>query len=229
MSGISVIDLQNATTLSQAQLPRAGSKLGKEEFLRLLTTQLATQNPLDPMDNAEFISQLTQFSNLEQLQNVGGSLDDLVRMTSAGNAANAVSLLGKEVRFAGNEIRGPEAKVHYDLPENARELTIEVRDKDNRVVKVIADVPRTKGRHDLNIKDLAAGEDFKFIVVGKTMDNKDVTAATSVSELVDGANFSGAIPILKTRSGREISATEIVEIYNPIPAAKPDPEEDPNG
>jgi len=217
MSGTSVIDLQNATTLSQAQLPKAGSKLGKEEFLRLLTTQLATQNPLDPMNNEEFISQLTQFSNLEQLQNVGSSLDDLVRMTSAGNAANAVSLLGKEVRFAGNQIRGPEAKVHYELPENAKELTIEVRDKDNRVVKVITEVPRTKGRHDLTISELPAGEDLKFLVVGKNMDNKDITAATSVSELVDGANFSGAIPVLKTRSGREISATEIVEIFNPIP------------
>jgi len=219
MSGPSVIDLQNATTISQAQQPKAGSKLGKEEFLRLLTTQLAAQNPLDPMNNEEFISQLTQFSNLEQLQNVGSSLDDLVRMTSAGNAANAVSLLGKEVRFAGNQIRGPEAKVHYELPVNAKELTIEVRDKDNRVVKVIPNIPRTKGRHDLTISELPAGQDLKFLVVGKDVDNKDITASTSVSELVDGANFSGAIPVLKTRSGREISATEIVEIYNPVTAA----------
>ncbi len=45
----------------------AGPQLDKNEFLELLMAQVNNQNPLEPMDNAEFISQLTQFSSLEQL------------------------------------------------------------------------------------------------------------------------------------------------------------------
>ena len=48
----------------------AGGELGKEEFLQLLTTQLRYQDPLNPMDNAQMIAQLAQFSALEQMQNV---------------------------------------------------------------------------------------------------------------------------------------------------------------
>jgi flagellar basal-body rod modification protein FlgD len=212
---VSVIDLQNSTTLSQVGQPGSGTKLGKDEFLKLLVTQLGAQNPLDPMKNEEFIAQLTGFSNLEELQNLGGALQDLVRMTSAGNAASAVSLLGKEIRVAGNSIRGPSAKIHYELPEAAREMVIEVRDKANKVVKIVDDAPKTAGRHDLQIEGLPENEELRFIVVGKNAAGKDLTASTSFTEFVDGANFSQAVPILMTRSGREVAATEIVEIFNP--------------
>ena len=44
-----------------------GSQLGRSDFLRLLMAQVNNQNPLEPMQNSEFVSQLTQFSSLEQL------------------------------------------------------------------------------------------------------------------------------------------------------------------
>ncbi len=45
----------------------AASSLGREQFLQLLVTQLEQQNPLQPVDNTEFVAQLAQFSSLEQL------------------------------------------------------------------------------------------------------------------------------------------------------------------
>lgn len=213
---VNVVDLQNSTAFSKIGQPGSGTKLGKDEFLQLLITQLGGQNPLDPVKNEDFIAQLTGFANLEELQNVGASMNDLLRMTSAGNAANAVSLLGKEVRIAGNEIKGPNAKIHYELPENAKTLKIEVRTaKDNRVVKVIENVPMTKGRHDLAIDELPTDEDLKFYVVGENFKDEEIVSQTSVSEFVDGANFATAIPILLVRSGRQIAATDIVEIHMP--------------
>jgi flagellar basal-body rod modification protein FlgD len=44
--------------------------LGKDEFLQLLVTQLQNQDPLDPMDNTQFVAQMAQFSSLEQMKNL---------------------------------------------------------------------------------------------------------------------------------------------------------------
>lgn len=52
-----------------------GGHLGKDEFLKLLVTQLSHQDPLDPMDSTQSIAQLAQFSALEQMQNVNDKLE----------------------------------------------------------------------------------------------------------------------------------------------------------
>lgn len=49
--------------------------LDKDAFLKLLTTQLANQDPLNPMEDREFIAQLAQFSSLEQMQNINKNIE----------------------------------------------------------------------------------------------------------------------------------------------------------
>ena len=67
MTGISPVGgIQLIETTSQLT-EAASSTVDKDEFLTLLITQLQNQDPLEPLDNAEFVSQVTQFSSLEQL------------------------------------------------------------------------------------------------------------------------------------------------------------------
>lgn len=61
------VTLQPTTETRTQEVGQFGKALGKTEFLRLLVEQLNHQNPLDPMENAEFVAQLAQFSSLEQL------------------------------------------------------------------------------------------------------------------------------------------------------------------
>lgn len=75
--------------------PRVAKKeLGKDEFLKILAAQFRGQNPLEPLNDTEFIAQMAQFSSLEQLQNISAKLDvfeeDLVWGQYMG-------LLGKEL------------------------------------------------------------------------------------------------------------------------------------
>jgi len=68
--------------------------LSFESLLKIVLTQLTYQDPLKPMDNFQFVSQLAQFSQIQQTQSMSDSLKTLV---SAQSTAQAASLLGKRV------------------------------------------------------------------------------------------------------------------------------------
>ena len=82
------------SVLADASATPAGGALGKDEFLKLLVTQLSYQDPLNPMDSTESIAQLAQFSALEQMQNVSEQVQALNRSSSM---LNAMLLQGAEV------------------------------------------------------------------------------------------------------------------------------------
>lgn len=69
----------SGATAAQGTNSAAGGtdQLGRDAFLRLLTTQLAHQDPLQPQADSEFIAQLAQFSTLEQLTEMRATLDSI--------------------------------------------------------------------------------------------------------------------------------------------------------
>ena len=76
------------------------NNMGKNEFLKLLTIQLSKQDPLSPMKNTEFISQMAQFSALEQMGKVSSSINN---MAKGINQWQAQSLIGKNISFMSSE------------------------------------------------------------------------------------------------------------------------------
>jgi flagellar basal-body rod modification protein FlgD len=72
------------------------NQLGKDAFLKLLTTQLQHQDPLNPMEDSEFMGQMAQFSTLEQITNMAGA-----NTAMADNLAfsKSVSLIGRTVTY----------------------------------------------------------------------------------------------------------------------------------
>ena len=66
------------------------------DYMKLLVTQLQNQNPLEPMDNNDLASQLTQFSQLQQLESMNSNFADVLVNAERSYAS---SLIGKEVQF----------------------------------------------------------------------------------------------------------------------------------
>lgn len=82
--------------------------LGKDDFLKLLVTQLANQDPLDPVADQEFIAQLAQFSALEQMQNVSKGIEELAELQFwLGGMGQAASLVGRTVVVTDPETGEP--------------------------------------------------------------------------------------------------------------------------
>ena len=110
------------------------SSLGQQEFLRLLVTQLQNQDPVNPMDGAEFASQLAQFNSVEQLIQVNSGLQNLQYaqdlMGSSLTNSMAASLTGKEVRALSDQIHlstEGDANLNFKLNDSAEEVEIIIR------------------------------------------------------------------------------------------------------
>ena len=79
----------------------ANNNLGKDDFLKLLITQLTHQDPTQPMEDREFIAQMAQFSTLEQMTNMNEGFSTLSNMLQSNQA---MGLLGKTVEIIDGEI-----------------------------------------------------------------------------------------------------------------------------
>ncbi|MBU8786426.1 MULTISPECIES: flagellar hook assembly protein FlgD [Bacillus] len=88
----------NATSAKTAK--SSGSDLGKDDFLKLLVTQLQHQDPLNPMEDREFIAQMATFSSLEQMTNLNSTMSTFVGLQDP--MSMYVSWIGKEVTYEGD-------------------------------------------------------------------------------------------------------------------------------
>ncbi|MBU0935312.1 MAG: flagellar hook assembly protein FlgD [Spirochaetes bacterium] len=84
--------------------------LDKDDFLKILITQLQHQDPTAPMEDREFISQMAQFSSLEQMTNM---TQGFAQMSSILNSSEAQALLGKNVEIQDGEhnLYGPVTQI----------------------------------------------------------------------------------------------------------------------
>ncbi|WP_103026682.1 flagellar hook assembly protein FlgD [Salinibacter altiplanensis] len=111
------------------------ANLGKNDFLKLLTTQLKNQDPSNPMKGKEFAAQLAQFSSVEQLNNISGQIKEQGNsdgaLAQSLNDSIATDLIGRRVETSGNTVQWTgegEATFGLDLERPAAEATVTIRD-----------------------------------------------------------------------------------------------------
>ncbi|MEE2657960.1 MAG: flagellar hook assembly protein FlgD [Candidatus Latescibacterota bacterium] len=138
------MQIQNnlARDLAAAGSGNQNTQMGKEDFLRLLTVQLRYQDPMNPMDNTEFIAQMAQFSSLEQLQNMNQSLEKNLgsqkQLHDAFRNNLATSLVGRTVEVPTIEVawNGEEpTTIGYRLGEGGSKAKMQILDGRSQLVR----------------------------------------------------------------------------------------------
>lgn len=169
MASVNSILTQTQTEFNQsiANNSSGTDELGKEQFLQLLVTQLQNQDPLNPMEDQEFIAQMAQFSSLEQLMNLNTSMEGLTEATNNQQMFSATNYIGKYVTAVGNVIGKTSTTnadgttsteitpLYYSFNGATAKTTITVYDSQKQVV------------YTENLDAKAAGTVFKFQWDGK--------------------------------------------------------------
>ncbi|HPY96332.1 MAG TPA: flagellar hook capping FlgD N-terminal domain-containing protein [Candidatus Cloacimonadota bacterium] len=224
MSG-ELIGISDATRSAAAETMTNKSIMGKDEFLNLLTTQLKYQDPINPVSNEQFATQLAQFSQLETLQNINENIQSQIMVTQSMNNSYMISLIGKAVKSSGNSFthkEGESSSMYFELPRDATELTVKVYDENGKQVALITNRGAKAGERaiawdgkDLDGKKAKSGY-YTFSVEAKDSYGT-MTPETINYGIVQGVTYSGGIPYLMV-NGQIISLSDIwtVEQYSNV-------------
>jgi len=197
-----------------------GGKLGKNEFLKLLVTQLRYQDPMNPLQGEQMAAQLAQFSSLEQLVNIGDALKSQQTgndaLVAAVTNATAMNTIGKEVTAVGDQVYLPgdgKATVSCTVA-GSGQGTLTITDATGKVVGTRSLGYVSSGEHTFDVGSAAVGLEeggYRYYIDVKGADNKAVPVETYTTARIDGITY-GQDGALLTAGPLRIKPGAIVKI-----------------
>jgi len=190
------------------------NKMGKDEFLKLLTVQLNNQDPLKPVDQKKFAADLAQFSQLEQMANMNSKLESMQVNKNAESKFYGASFLGKIVRTKGTTIdhdgsTGP-SDVSFSLPKTASKVMVRIMDEKGQNIATLDRMKMNKGNHVLvwdgkKMDGQSANKGtYSFQVFAWDESNQMFNGETKSSGIVNSVRFDNGKTYLKLDNGKEI-------------------------
>lgn len=168
---------------------------GPDRFLKLLTTQLRNQDPLNPMDNAQMTSQLAQISTVDGITKLNATLEKLVGSQQGTEALQAAVLVGRDVLVDGSslQVAGAGAAGGVELQSAADAVSVAIVDANGLAVRT------------LSLGALAAGN-HRYAWDGKS---------DSGAQVADGV-YTAKVQAHKGNSAIEASALQIARVASVV-------------
>jgi len=214
--------LQSAGSTTTGDSTTGASTLGKDSFLQLLVTQMQNQDPLDPQDNSEFVSQLAQFSSLETMQNLSTTVDSINTTYQSSQALQASSLVGRSVIVeAGSTTVDTSASMTGSVvvPSSSSATTVKISDSTGSVVRTIDLGSQTAGTTsftwdgtDDSGAALASGT-YKFVATG-SLDGTATSLSTYLPATVNSVTLgtTSADMTLNLAGGSSVALSDVQQI-----------------
>jgi flagellar basal-body rod modification protein FlgD len=200
-TGFGTSSVSNENTSSNS----GTDELGKDEFLKLFIAQIQYQDPLNPLDSAEFTAQLAQFSSVEQLYGMNSKLGNIEEtMNNQSEQRDNLGYIGKTVKADDNTMNVDNGTVQsgsYNL-DGSGYVTIDVYDSDGVIVRTFYKGWEDKGEHDVNWDGrddsgaLAGNGSYTFEVSARDEDGFYVPSNTYISGEVTGITYQNGQPYL---------------------------------
>lgn len=143
------IDAIKNLGLTESTPEKSSEELGQGEFLKLLTTQMNHQDPLKPLDSADFLGQIAQFGTVSGIQDLQESFSSFASSISSDQALQAAQLVGRQVLIEGNEgvlAAGGQIAGEVTVPADASGVSVEIFNLNGELLRTIEIGPQKAGQ-----------------------------------------------------------------------------------
>jgi flagellar basal-body rod modification protein FlgD len=210
---------------STAQTPTAADPaskaLGKDAFLKLLMAQLQNQDPLQPTDGTQFITQLATFSQVEQSVSQSTTLSNIATQLQGLSNANASDLVGKTVTLQASSMQWDgtfATSTNVTLASAAQQVTATIKDSQGNTVRTLSlgaepggALPITWNGADDSGQPVPAGT-YSVNVNAKDAGGQTVNVSQSVTGTVTKVSFDQGYPALTLNSGVSGPVSQLVSV-----------------
>jgi flagellar basal-body rod modification protein FlgD len=191
MSSTNPIGSNNSTGNTSNDVTNASAALDitPADFLQLITAQMKAQNPLQPSDPTQFLTQLEQMSQVSSMQNMEGSLTSLQTSLQSSQMANGASLIGQTVltpvTSATLDTKGGTVKGALIVPSDAKTVTVTIRSQSGALINSFQVAPSASGLTNFTWNGMDTN--------GTAMDAGNYTIAATSS---DGTKSTALTPLI---------------------------------
>lgn len=193
--------------------------LGPDGFMKLLAHQLKNQDPMKPMDQKDFSSNLAQFSQLEQLTAMNKKFDGLTANNNNEKRFQGASFLGKKVVTGGTTIDyqgdGKDVELPFYMDKAAKNVIIHIYDNKNQMIGKIDREDIGKGQNTITWDgigvdgQIAPKETYHFDVVAFDDKNEKFFGTTRAEGVVTGVTFENGETILNVSGGKKVFLKDV--------------------
>lgn len=125
--------------------------LGKDDFMKLLLTELQYQDPTEPMDSEKILSQTSQLATLEASENTNKALSDLAASLSSSQQFSTISAIGKTADIGSNAVtldKGTSSTFEMYFPDSIQQGTVQILDVNGNTIKTLDVGTNPKGVYE---------------------------------------------------------------------------------
>ncbi len=200
------------------------TQLDKDDFLKLLAHQLQNQDPMNPMDQKDFASDLAQFSQLEQMTNMNSSIEKLGKNAGHEEKFYGASFLGKEVFTEGSTINFDgvnQPLIPFSLDRSASKVLVRVFDERGQLISQLERESMSEGPQNMrwdgisNDGTRATGGTYRVEVLAWDHNEELFQGQTQGTGIVSGVQFENGDTILVLEGGRRISLRDVTSFAMP--------------
>lgn len=221
------MSISNVTQLQDLGISKAGSKkntdkLGQDQFLKLMITQMQNQDPFKPVENGDFLAQLAQFGTVSGIQDLQKSFSNLSSSIISNQALQASSLVGRNIIVQAdsfNHQSGKQLQGMVDLKASVNNLTVDILDSSNQVIQTLNLGQQAKGLSQFtwdgkNSQGQAVPNGVYKVVAKSTAQGKTVAQDTLLSEKVLSVSLGKAQQglLLNTESKRTYEFNNVKQV-----------------